>query len=231
MNPKLITSPITWISLNQKRFTQRRKDFFSLGSFAPLRAKFSCSTCKNFIVQVLKIVWTLCLLLPIRPALAHGGGELQIGNAPIGNYLVSVWNNPPTARAERTIHVTVGVAQAGSGAPVLDATVMVLILNDRAETVATAPATTEQSVNRLFYEADLPGVPEGVYEMQVMVTGSQGGGEIAFPLVVEPVLLWPWLGGIVAAGGAVWLVLRYWRQTAVTAPRRKTAVPHPRSVD
>ena len=179
-----------------------------------------------------KIVWILCLLLlPIQPALAHGGGELQIGNAPVGSYLVSVWNNPPTARAEQTIHITVGVAQADTGAPVLDATVMVLIVNDSAATVATAPATTEQSINRLFYEADLPGVPEGVYEMRVMVTGSQGEGEIAFPLVVEPVSLWPWLAGLAAGSGAVWLALRYWRKAAVGVPRRKTAVPRPRSVD
>ncbi len=189
---------------------------------------------KFTVAIVAKIVRALCLLLlllPIRPALAHGGGKLQIGNAPIGDYLVSVWNNPPTARAGRTIHVTVGVAQAGTGAPVLDATVMVLILNDSAVTVATAPATTEQSVNRLFYEADLPGVPEGVYEMQVMVTGSQSGGEIAFPLVVEPLLIWPWLVGMVAGGGAIWLSLRYWRKAAAATPRRKTAVPHSRSVD
>ena len=50
-------------------------------------------------------------LLPWNTVLAHGGGELQISNAPVGDYQVSVWNNPPTARAGQTIHVTVGIAR------------------------------------------------------------------------------------------------------------------------
>ncbi len=171
-------------------------------------------------------------LLPWNTVLAHGGGELQISNAPVGDYQVSVWNNPPTARAGQTIHVTVGIARDDTGAPVLDATVSVTILNESGEPLVEAVATTEQSVNRLFYEADLDGVPAGSYEMQVEVTGSAGSGMLSFPLVVETASLWPWLMGAGLAVLVVWLTLRYWRRgNKVTVPVRGTAVPRRRSVD
>lgn len=171
------------------------------------------------------------LILP-HPVLAHGGGELQISNAPIGAYQVSIWNNPPIARAGQAVHVTVGIAQIDTGEPVLDAAVFVTILNERNESVATAAATTEQSINRLFYEADLDGVSPGTYEMQIEVTGSEGNGVLSFPLTVESASFLPWLAGAGAAVFVVWLVLRQWRKGAkVTVARRSTAVPRPRSVD
>jgi len=115
---------------------------------------------------------------------------------------------------------------------VLDAAVMVTILDESGELLATTAATTEQSANRLFYEADLDGVPTGTYEIQIEVTGSEGRGLLSFPLPVEPASMWPWLAGVVVAAGVVWLVLRYWRRRAlVNGARRGTAVPRPRSVD
>lgn len=178
--------------------------------------------------SVFLFLFAACLT-PLQMVLAHGGGELQISNAPIGEYQVSVWNNPPTARAGQAIHVTVGIAQADSGEPVLDTAVTVTIMNESGQPIATAAATTEQSINRLFYEADLTGVPIGSYEMQIEVMGSQGSGTLSFPLTVQPVSVWPWLTGVVAAGGIIWLVLRYWRKGSVAG--RGTAVPQRRSVD
>lgn len=182
---------------------------------------------KNFFLLLLM----LCLL-PLPTVQAHGGGELQIGNAPVGNYLVSIWVNPPTARAGEAIHVTVGIAQASTGEPVLDAAVDVLILDGQGEPVAAAAATTEQSVNRLFYEADLEDVRSGEYEMQITVTGRDGRGDLSFPLAVEPRSVWPWLGGAAAAVVVIGLIVRRWRKRGTVAePRRRTAVPRARSVD
>lgn len=174
----------------------------------------------------------LFVLLPLPVVLAHGGGELQVGNAPIGSYLVSVWVNPPTAQAGQPIHVTVGIAKESTGEPVLDATVDVLIVTDQGVTVKTAVATTEQSINRLFYEADLADVPTGEYEMQLVVTGQAGRGDLAFPLVVVPRSIWPWVGGILVGVLMLGFVVRGWRRGAVGAvPRRGTAVSRRRSVD
>ncbi|GJM41620.1 MAG: hypothetical protein DHS20C20_19020 [Ardenticatenaceae bacterium] len=173
----------------------------------------------------------LCLL-PINHLLAHGGGELKVGNAPIGRYLVSAWVNPPTVQAGQLIHVTVGIAQESNGEPVLDASVNVLIMDQNGATVETAVATTEQSVNRLFYEADLDPISTGIYEMQVVVTGNEGEGEVSFPLEVVPRSILPWMAGILAGLIVIGLVVRSWRRgDAKEGRQRRTAVPRRRSVD
>ncbi|WP_420641401.1 hypothetical protein [Candidatus Leptofilum sp.] len=176
--------------------------------------------------------WPWCLLimlafylLPVSQLLAHGGGELKVGSAPIGSYLVSAWVNPPTVQAGQVIHVTVGIARESTGEPVLDATVNVLIVNRAGDVVATAVATTEQSVNRLFYEADLEPMPTGNYEMQVVVSGQAGEGDIAFPLTVTPRSILPWVGGIAAGLFVIGLVVLVWRRGD------SKAVPRRRSVD
>jgi hypothetical protein len=190
-----------------------------------------CSSVPFLRNSVFLFLFFICLI-PLQTVLAHGGGALQIVNEPIGSYLVSVWNNPPTARAGQAVHVTVGIARAGTGEPVLDTAVAVKIVTESGQPVATAAATTEQSVNRLFYEADLDGVPTGTYEIQVEVTGSEGNGQVSFPLIVKSASVWPWLAGAVVAGGIVWLVLRYWRKgSKVGVSRRRTAVSRSRSVD
>ncbi|MCA9945583.1 MAG: hypothetical protein KC449_19000 [Anaerolineales bacterium] len=174
----------------------------------------------------------IACLIPWQVILAHGGGELQISNAPIGDYLVSVWSNPPTAQAGQAIHVTVGIARAATGEPVLDTAVTVTILNENSQSVTTAAATTEQSVNRLFYEADLDGVPAGAYEMQIEVAGSDGSGQLAFPLAVQPPSYWPWLAGAAVAMIVIWFGVRYWRKAVRgVLARGDTAVPRRRPVD
>ncbi|MCA9917598.1 MAG: hypothetical protein KC445_06565 [Anaerolineales bacterium] len=170
--------------------------------------------------------------LPLPGVLAHGGGELKEGNVPIGRYLVSVWVNPPAVQAGQVIHVTVGIADETSGAPVLDARVDVQIVDEAGDVVATAVATTEQSINRLFYEADLATLPTGTYEMQLIVNGADGAGDVRFALAVVPRQIWPWLVGAVVGLGVIGLVVRGWRQSATKANYRgRTAVPRRRSVD
>lgn len=171
------------------------------------------------------------LMLTGQTAVAHGGGALQIGNAPIADYLVSVWTNPPTARAGQTIHVTVGVALAEDGAPMLEAEVLATILDAAGQPLSSAAATTEQSVNRLFYEADLAGVPAGEYELVVAVSGPAGSGPVSVPLVVNPVSIWPWVVGVAAVVVFVWVVLGWRKKGKVRQPVRRTAVSRSRSVD
>ena len=125
-------------------------------------------------------------------AFAHGGGTLQIVNAPIAAYQVSVWSAPTTVRAQDDIHITVGVGALANGAPVLDTAVQVDVYELESGTlIASEAATTEQSINRLFYEADIAGLPQGDYQFVVTVAGDAGIGSVAFDLNIRPYLNMP----------------------------------------
>ncbi|NJN53904.1 MAG: hypothetical protein HC804_03595 [Anaerolineae bacterium] len=83
---------------------------------------------------------------------AHGGGALQIANAPVGECLVSVWLAPTVPRANKPLHVTVGLAEATNQAPILDGEVQVMIREVASgEQVSAAPATTAQSVKSALF--------------------------------------------------------------------------------
>jgi hypothetical protein len=144
------------------------------------------------------LVWVSLLFGQFTSALAHGGGTLQIMNAPIADaYRVSVWSAPATIRAHDDIHITVGVADLVAGAPVLDTAVQVEIYQAATGNLITsAAATTEQSVNRLFYEADMAGLPQGDYDVVVTVTGEAGGGAVDFALEIRPYLNLPLIVGV-----------------------------------
>lgn len=179
------------------------------------------------------LVLTAVLLLSTSRIWAHGGGDLVITQRPLGNYTVSVWLNPSTPSANQRIHITVGISDVAQAA-VLDAQVEIAIQQGEA-TRQTASATTEQSVNRLFYEADLAALPEGAYTAVVTITGADGQGALDFPVevtavsYVKPILQGVAIAAVLAVG------LAYWRwnngKTAVT-PRRpnrgRTASNKPR---
>lgn len=174
----------------------------------------------------MKKVWlagataVLLILLTMLRASAHGGGELVAGNTPVGAYKVSVWVNPPQPRADQVIHVTVGIA-GENDAPVLDAQVTVTLRTAAGEAAATAAATTAQSVNRLFYEADLPRTAVGSYEAEVQVSGAGGQGIVTFPLQIRPSPAANWALIAVAGIGVAAAILLVWSRRSST---RKTAV-------
>lgn len=162
------------------------------------------------------LVTAVLLLIVALPILAHGGGELVVGNEPVGAYKVSVWVNPPQPRADQTLHMTVGIA-GESDAPVLDAQVQIALLVAGSEDVVViAEATTEQSINRLFYETDFPQVDSGSYDVRVNVMGNEAQGVVSFPLDVRPAGGINWvLMGLIGVGliGAI-VVLWSWRTQA-----------------
>ena len=139
----------------------------------------------------------LTLLVQGLSVLAHGGGDLVAGPVQAGPYILSVWVNPPQPRSEEALHFTVGVASPENNAAVLDARVQVtmqLLEGDSAP--ISAPATTDQSINKLFYETDLDLVEPGRYLTVVEVTGPEGEGELSLELDVQPPspFSWFWLG-------------------------------------
>jgi len=145
----------------------------------------------------------------VRPVYAHGGGIVYVSGEAAGPYQVTVWVAPNTVEAGKTLHFTVAVVQPGSNEPVLDAAVQMVVLADGSETaVISGPATTAQSVNKLFYEADFAAPAEsGRYQVQTQVRGPEGEGAVSFALTVEAAqrsnMLLIGLGGVllVAAAG------------------------------
>lgn len=157
----------------------------------------------------------LVVLLLAGGVYGHGGGELVVARAPVGPYFVSVWVNPPQPRSNQPTHFTVGVADQVDEAPVLDATVTVRVqsLGD-ATAVVEAPATTEQSANKLFYETDLDLDTAGIYAATIFVAGTEGAGKTTFELQVLPPSRVNWLLIGLGAFGlvVVWIAWRSWRR-------------------
>lgn len=144
-------------------------------------------------------------------ARAHGGGQLVAGPVQTGPYVLSVWVNPPEPRAGEPLHFTIGVAAPIDGAPVLDAQILVTMQALGQDTVPiSAQATTDQSINKLFYETDLDVAQPGQYLATIAIAGPEGEGELSLELVVQspsPVN-WFLLG---VAGLLVVLVFGWWR--------------------
>ena len=127
---------------------------------------------------------------------AHGGGEIKIGRAPVGDYKLTIWLNPPQPRVGETVHVTVGVLGLNDEA-VLDAAVTVRVIDADGNTVIDTAATTEQSVNKLFYETDF--VLETAVSHQLITTlhKDETIGSVAFTVDIaeaKPRLNYLWIG-------------------------------------
>jgi hypothetical protein len=171
-----------------------------------------------------RLLWlavVLWLLLPATLALAHGGGQLQVGPVATGPYQVSVWTDPTTPRVDRDLHVTVAVGDGAANEPVLDAAVTVTVYLRGGETaVVTKPALAEAATNRLFYETDLRLAEEGEYRVVVDVAGPDGEGQVEFMLAMSPPLPLNWLFAVLAVGGVGWLVYLWQKRPLVAAPAR-----------
>ena len=137
----------------------------------------------------------LCLILmvsvlatAVMPVLAHGGGLIHVAGEPAGDYRVTVWVAPNEVEAGKTLHFTVAVVAAENNDMILDADVEIDVFAAGSTTpVLSGPATTEQSVNKLFYEADFPQAPEaGMYTVVTTVNGRYGIGDVSFDFEIIP---------------------------------------------
>ncbi|MFO7682416.1 MAG: hypothetical protein R6X34_20455 [Chloroflexota bacterium] len=134
-------------------------------------------------------------------ALAHGGGLIYVAGESAGAYRVTVWVAPNVVEAGKQLHFTVAVVEDESNDMILDAAVNIEVWAAGSEAlVLSGPATTEQSVNKLFYEADFQAPDVGMYRVVTQVNGRSGAGEVAFDLeVVEARTAVNWL--LVGLGG------------------------------
>lgn len=142
------------------------------------------------------VVLLILLWLPVRQLFAHGGGALVAGPVAVGPYIVSVWLNPPQPRAGEPLHFTVGLAAPEDRSPVLDADVLVTMTAMAVPEPIVAPATTDQSINRLFYETDMEVPVSGPYAVRFEVSGPLGAGELELDVTVGEAggVSWLWVG-------------------------------------
>jgi len=151
------------------------------------------------------------IVTEVGMASAHGGGDLIARSVQVGPYTASVWVNPPDPRAQEPIHFTVGLASPDDGSPVLDAEILVTMREQGSEeSPVTAPATTEQSVNKLFYETDLEVPTAGDYEVEFQIEGVDGGGNVSLLVEVKAPSTVNWLV-IGLAGLGLVVVVGWWR--------------------
>lgn len=154
---------------------------------------------RGFVQPLLNLLAAALFLFLVPLALSHGGGTPQLVNEPAGPYWLSVWTSPEPPKAEQPLHLTVGLAQPGTGreagAPVLDAAVTISLAR-QIDTPATlrVDATRSNSANRLFYEADVTLPEPGSWAVSVSVDGPNGAGSASFEI------------GIAEAGGTNWLL-------------------------
>jgi len=165
------------------------------------------------------ILAALILLVPAHLLLAHGGGALIAGPTAAGPYMVSVWLNPPQPWAGEPLHFTVGLATPEDGAPVLDAEILVTMQTALDQPPVVAPATTEQSINRLFYETDMEVPQAGQYDTLISIRGPAGSGELNLVVDVGEPSSINWL--IIGLGGLVLVLAGAWWRARRTddAPR------------
>lgn len=154
----------------------------------------------------------LLLLVPLTAA--HGGGTPQLVNEPVGPYWLSVWTSPEPPRAGEPLHLTLALAEPGTGreagAPVLGATVTISLAAAQGSAAPlTVAATNANSANRLFYEADVTLPQPGAWTVSIDVAGTDGGGSGSFDLEIREAggpNWFLWGGGSVLALGALFLL-------------------------
>ena len=199
------------------------------------RRDFVRTTQMRYVEGLALILLGLSLILTVSPRTvqAHGGGAPQLTNADAGPYLVSAWTQPDPIRVGE-LHITVAVSeppQPGdtdreTGDLVLDATVSVGVdpVNQAGETLIV-PATRDNAVNKLFYEADLELPAEGQWQVDILVEGPAGAGNTGFAVEALPPsgintllgLGWPlWAGlGLVIIAAGWWFQMSRDRKTEV----------------
>ncbi len=153
----------------------------------------------------LALLWAATAVLPVW---AHGGGLIYVAGEQAGEYRVTVWVAPNQVEAGKTLHFTVAVLEDASNDMILDAQVEMSVYQAGGDApVLSGPATTAQSVNKLFYEADFPDAPQpGIYTVVTRVNGRHGTGEVSFDLEIMPAKtavnwLLIGLGGLVVVAG------------------------------
>lgn len=126
------------------------------------------------------------LLLALAPGTLHAdGGTLRLANVPMGAYRVNVFTDPtPITPDSVDVSVLVTFERGRGVARGLEILVVATPLDGSGRQIRHA-ATREQADDPRYYAAKFrPGAP-GEWEIQVLLQGPEGEGEVAFRVEVR----------------------------------------------
>lgn len=145
------------------------------------------------------------LIVPLRAALAHGGGVPRVVNQPIGPYVISVWSNPDPL-AVGTAHISVALAQ--DSAPALDRHIWLVATPPAGEPISVA-VTHAAALSQLYYEADLTLEEVGRWRFEVSVDDIAQTAQFEADVRGQSWLRSPWLPvAAVLVVGVAWYFTR-----------------------
>jgi hypothetical protein len=144
-------------------------------------------------------------LLAGQTVLAHSGGTPRLTAAPVGPYRLYAWSDPEPWRVGE-VHLSLVVAQPADNAatggqvetPVADADVTVVLTPVAAPgQPITVRATPQEQLGTLYYEVDAALPTAGSWQVDIAVSGPNGGGDAGFTIEVLPAqrLNWWLVGG------------------------------------
>jgi hypothetical protein len=146
----------------------------------------------------------------VRPVSAHAAGKMQLVSEPAGPYKLTVWTSPDPARVGE-LHVATAIVLAEDASPVLDAEVVIELIQEAGEGPAlSASASTDDSDNKFLYEAVFEPAFSGYYVVKISVNGVNGeSGTASFDLELEPAAGFDplWLIPVMLGLGAILLLL------------------------
>lgn len=173
--------------------------------------------CRQCLSLTLGALIALLLLVVSAPVIAHGGGTPRLTDAEAGPYRIFAWTEPEPWRAGE-VHVSVMLTLAPPAdaeadertaanrldEPVNDAEVAVSFVPMEAEgDPITLPTELQSLGGNISYEVDTTLPSDGIWRVEIVAHGDEGGGDASFEVDVRPSrTLNMWL----LAGGALLIV-------------------------
>ena len=158
------------------------------------------------------------LLLSNQSLAAHSEeGVVQLTDAPVGNYRLSVRSYPGSLRVGHN-RLVIAVTDSTTNLPVTDRQIVIHLTSlDEQNTEIIAQATVGNESNPYLYNADLQIEDQGAYQVSVLVDNQSGlNGASSFEIDVLSVTGFKWIVTILllqAIIAAVWLLkegIRTW---------------------